>query len=137
MKKILVLLLVASFFVSCGGGSSEAENQDTAAEAVKTTDEVSPPSGPDVSLFVNVQGTPHTWVAQNGDYIFFREDGTLAGGGADGEESMYEGEWKVQDGVFLWNINGAGWEEVDLQLTESNLTLNGTVFDKVEEEVGC
>ncbi len=48
--------------------------------------------------YVAPSGTPKTFVADNGEAIFFRADGSVAGSGNAGEESMWEGNWVFESG---------------------------------------
>jgi len=36
----------------------------------------------------------------NNEYIFFRSDGTVAGGGNGGEPSLWEGQWTFKNGAI-------------------------------------
>lgn len=49
--------------------------------------------------YVTPSGNPRTFVAENGEAIFFRADGSIGGSGDAGEESMWEGSWVFQNGT--------------------------------------
>lgn len=121
MKKskisIIFLSFAMMFLFACGGGTTN-ENSDenshdqevsenTTSNEMETTNEVAQPenenksgcgfeiaSVEDFLYYVAPEGIPATFESESGDYLFFREDGTMAGGNANGESSMWEANWE-------------------------------------------
>jgi len=111
MKKVLTILLIIPvfFFFSCGASSSDQATEETTEEAIEgeIADDVEAKivdcgfpiaSKTDFINYVLSDGMPKTFQAENGDYLFFRADGTMAGGGNDGEGSMWEANWSFSAG---------------------------------------
>jgi len=92
-----------------GETSSDSENlgNSDSEESVATTQDCGFPiaSRSDFLNYVCPEGKPKTYQTDSGDYLFFRTDGTMAGGGNDGEGSMWEAKWTFQQ-------NGAGGQIV-------------------------
>lgn len=78
----------------------EIENDDACGFPIKTRES-----------FVNYvaqEDMPATFESNEGVYLFFRKDGTMAGGGPKGEETMWEANWSFQPatptGIIVFEI---------------------------------
>lgn len=52
----------------------------------------------DFLSYVTNGDLPATYESTNGNYLFFRSDGTVAGGGYSGEPSLWEADWTFAPG---------------------------------------
>ncbi len=111
MKKLFFTLLIFSCFViftSCGNSNSdETKNEKTTTQEKdnsNTTSNKKESCGfpieteKDFLNYVIIDGSPKTFESAEGEYIFFTADGTMGGGGASGEGSMWEADWKFKSG---------------------------------------
>jgi len=147
MRKIF-LFLTASLFVfmvSCGGNSNKnTEKESNDVENVNKSDEETSVKGfkalADVQDFliyvVDGQGMPNTFESEMQDYLFFRADGSMAGGGPEGESSMWEATWRFEGQSLIIDITMKGDIEppvsgkVDFKVNSENggIMLNGTEY---------
>ncbi len=117
-KRILTFLFIIPAFLlfSCGGTSTEEATEEANDQAFEgeIADDNSGEKIVDCGFpiatkedFINYvapEGNPKTFQAENGDYFFFRADGTMAGGGNNGEGSMWEANWTFQTGELTGQI---------------------------------
>jgi len=115
---ILMTLAIALLFIqACGGSSGNSENTGDSTQIV--TSNTSEEESDDFKLVdkesflayvVDDAGMPRTFESAAQNYLFFRKDGSVAGGGADGEGSMWEGTWTYEGKNLVIKIN-PGFEE--------------------------
>lgn len=132
---ILSLLLVFGLW-SCANDAATDESQSDStsveADAPEADAEAATADAPaDLTAnFTDDNDEPYTWEDGEGNYMFFRSDGSFAGGGPGGEESMYEGQWKMEDGKFMLN-QGEGWQEKSLSFeAEDKMILDGATYNR-------
>jgi len=138
IKLSIILISFAMFLFSCGGGTDANNNEgettnnneennevvegdvtnNVETTNVENNEVVNEPTQEscgfpietveDFLYYVAPDGLPATFESSNGLYIFFRADGTMAGGGPTGEESMWEANWEFQPssptGMIVLNI---------------------------------
>ncbi len=128
MKKtkltLIFISILAMFLFACGGSSdtnhdedettnnsevvNEKETTNTEIELNELTTQESCgfaiESKEDFLYYVVSEGVPATFENSDGIYIFFREDGTMAGGGPTGEGSMWEANWTFTPGALTGTI---------------------------------
>lgn len=88
---------------------------------------------------------PATFESTNGNYLFFRSDGTMAGGGQGGESSLWEANWQFTSGeptgqihltattppeVGGWYLDGA--YNLEIFPDEGSLILNCVDFFRTD-----
>ena len=116
-KFLMSLLILSSVFMfSCGGGESEETTDDVSTEMVAdesgveemaTTDNANEAqscgfaieSKEDFLSYVLNGDMPKTFETKDGEYLFFRADGSMGGGGMDGEPTLWEADWMFQPGT--------------------------------------
>lgn len=103
-----ILLFV---FVSCGSNSNkentnngETNDNEVVNEENNVSDFAITSKENFLQYVLDEQGMPKTFENQYMSYLFFRADGTMAGGGASGESSMWEGNWDFNGGKLLIQI---------------------------------
>ncbi|MCP4439598.1 MAG: hypothetical protein GY810_11705 [Aureispira sp.] len=108
-NKILTstFLVLSIFMISCGGDSTEEATNETTSNTEVTTPEVPETEKTNQSCgfavetkenFLSYVGSS-TFESEEGNYLFFRADGTMAGGGNAGEGSMWEANWDFEAGT--------------------------------------
>jgi len=134
MKKtaIFISLFFVLFIVSCGGSSTEQKEESTTE-----TEEVNDDSNvegdqlaqfEEVKIMLTASDIP-TW--DNGNqYFFFRADGTMGGGDASGEGSLYDGNWKLENGGFFWKKTGENWKSVKIETDGVDIFVDGVKYKK-------
>ncbi len=141
---IYALIICSGLIASCG--SSESESADTAAvtEVLTEVKEVTDAAADDGFMLKTkeafldyiYQGAEDVKTYENADgqYLFFRKDGTMAGGRPGGEETMWEATWKYNGNVMNVAITMApgsgtpavsGDVKVEMFPDEGILILNG------------
>lgn len=77
-----------------------SDDQQGCGFAIETVD--------DFIYYAIPEGMPKTFESDAGIYLFFREDGTMAGGGPGGEETMWEGNWYFESasptGMIVFSV---------------------------------
>ena len=128
MKRILLMLAVFAF-VACGGKkTAEDKKGDDTTETTKKDDPVVETTATKFKKMIVKGDKPVTWVADNEKepYIFFRADGTFGSGDNGGEESMDQGQWKIDGDKLLVLIEGKGDDWMDLGFkinSETSITM--------------
>lgn len=151
MRKIkfsILFISLAMFIFSCGSSTNENEDKETTADVEViddveaentedyTTSDVNQPKGEpygcgfaienvDAFLsYVTPDGMPYTFESEAGQYIFFREDGSVAGGGPDGEPMMWEGTWSFvpESPTGMINI------QITMQASDPSFQLSGAYY---------
>ncbi len=121
-KLFLTLMFMTTLFLFSCGGSSDTDESATDSLAVsenidQPTDEEQTTENKKIQdcgfpiesrenflSYVAPEGKPKTFQSDKGDYMFFRADGTMAGGGNDGEGSMWEAKWEFKKGEITGQI---------------------------------
>lgn len=130
IKFYLIALLSAFFMISCGGGSSESTE-----ESSETTEITDDGEGDELAQIEEVKSMLiasdiPTWDDGN-NYFFFRKDGTMGGGDASGEGSMYEGNCKLENGQFFWKKSSEqNWTSVKIETDGVDIIVNGVRYKK-------
>ncbi|MBN2894222.1 MAG: hypothetical protein JXL97_20290 [Bacteroidales bacterium] len=133
--KFFAFISFAMLLFACGGSSDSSNNEDetTDDKNVTTVDNESndvtyqescgfPIESVEDFLYYTVpDGMPSTFESNDGIYVFFREDGTMAGGGPTGEESMWEADWSFQPG----NPTGVIVIDITMQATDRTYEMGG------------
>lgn len=138
MTRILLMLAVFAF-VACGGKkAADDKKDDDTTETTKKEEPVVETTATKFKKMIVKGDKPVTWEADNEKepYIFFRADGTFGSGDNGGEESMDEGDWKIDGEKLLVLIDGKGDDWMDLGFkinSESSITLLEMEFTPSKE----
>jgi len=130
IKSILLSVIIAIFIISCGGNTSQSQTENTDSE-----EQYGEPEGDqqaqieEVKAMLTASDIP-TWDDGN-NYFFFRADGTMGGGDASGEPSMYEGKWKLENYQFYWKKDSEqNWTEVSIETDGVDILVDGVRYKK-------
>jgi len=123
MKNRIIISLFAIAMIliqACGGSSNSSTEKKGDSTLTKTNDVKTAESDNDDFKLTNKEdflnyvvagdGTPKTFQSKANNYLFFRKDGTTAGGGNGGEGSMWEGTWVFEGKNLVIKIN-KGFED--------------------------
>jgi len=114
-KSFFLVLLLSFFLFSCGGGGSESDEADSTATQEVVSEELpdemleSQPCGFPIESKENflsytvIDDTPKTFTSNDGVYIFFRPDGTMAGGSGD-ESTVWEAKWEYKNNQIIITV---------------------------------
>jgi hypothetical protein len=132
---VLTMLALAMLFsfLSCNEESADNDADKATEETAKianSEEEVNTNGEMDFSVsdsqsFISIisdeEGMPRTWESDDDSpyaYFFFRPDGSMAGGGEGGEESMWEAKWEF--------VSGQLTVKPTMQASDGTQALSGT-----------
>lgn len=115
LSSLLTLFLIIFISACTGSSDSNESNSDTSNVETNTETEtnVETNSNSEISMdddfvvgtkdyflekITDSEDVPVTYESESKDYFFFRPDGTMAGGGDGGEETMWEANWTFENG---------------------------------------